>query len=494
MKLFISLLLLVLFALPAWGATWYVCNVGAGATDGSSEANCYNGLSDVVQGAGGVEPGDTLVIVGTINTSTTFTLTQTGLAGSRIRITGLLGSQPGVIDGGGVANQGLRVASQQYEYYDVDNITLRNFVRSCVAPTMATPATQGNWTLTDVRCENVTLTEFAGSGSEPAYQMDGHNMRLVRVSVDNAGDDGIRTGLTAGDIYIEDFRCERVDRKNSSGDCIQHRGNGNMTIVGGHYNHDTRNKQSILDTGSGSLVVRGTPSHPLTIDGSGISDEGIGVDKPGGSALIEGVHFKNLLNYGIFLNTTGAVVTVRSNVFSNAGQLARVYIKSNVTGNNHVITNNTDAGAPSGYFVQNLAAGITATVHNNVIDMSAGGKALAKLATNTLASDRNDFYNATAAAWRSTGTPTDHSTLASWQAATSQDANSITADPQFIGGPNPTTTDGFRLKPSSPLIGTGVVGTKYDYDNKRCGNPSNIGAFCSVYQDTRSSYSIRTDY
>lgn len=70
--------------------------------------------------------------------------------------------------------------------------------------------------------------------------------------------------------------------------------------------------------------------------------------------------------------------------------------------------------------------------------------------------------------------------------------NSLT--PQFIGGPTPTTAEGSRLKPTSPLIGAGVVGAKYDYDNKRCGNPSNIGAFCTTYQDTRSSYTTRTDY
>lgn len=66
---------------------------------------------------------------------------------------------------------------------------------------------------------------------------------------------------------------------------------------------------------------------------------------------------------------------------------------------------------------------------------------------------------------------------------------------KWIGGPNPATAEGFQPKPNSPLIGAGSpLGAKYDYNSFRFGNPPNIGAFGSTYQDTRSSYSIRTDY
>lgn len=67
--------------------------------------------------------------------------------------------------------------------------------------------------------------------------------------------------------------------------------------------------------------------------------------------------------------------------------------------------------------------------------------------------------------------------------------------PNFVGSRTSTEAASFALRPSSELIGAGSpVVRAYDFNNKRCGNPSNIGAFCTGYQDTRSSYSIRTDY
>ena len=65
----------------------------------------------------------------------------------------------------------------------------------------------------------------------------------------------------------------------------------------------------------------------------------------------------------------------------------------------------------------------------------------------------------------------------------------------WVGGDAPTTAEGFKLKPLSPLLGEGSpLGAKYDYESKRCGNPSTIGPFCSIAQDSRSSYIPRTTY
>ena len=51
-------------------------------------------------------------------------------------------------------------------------------------------------------------------------------------------------------------------------------------------------------------------------------------------------------------------------------------------------------------------------------------------------------------------------------------------DPQFIGGPTPSTADGFQLKPTSPLIGAGTyIGKIYDFTGRRVTAPANIGAF-----------------
>ena len=69
-------------------------------------------------------------------------------------------------------------------------------------------------------------------------------------------------------------------------------------------------------------------------------------------------------------------------------------------------------------------------------------------------------------------------------------AHSITADPQFLGGPNPTTARGFRLKSSSPLIGAGtcyLTGScvHRDFDGRRHLRPPNIGAFATGFGDQK---------
>lgn len=50
-------------------------------------------------------------------------------------------------------------------------------------------------------------------------------------------------------------------------------------------------------------------------------------------------------------------------------------------------------------------------------------------------------------------------------------------DPLFIGGPNPTTAEGFRPGYGSPLVGAGTpVGVKYDFSGYRFNVPPTIGA------------------
>lgn len=60
--------------------------------------------------------------------------------------------------------------------------------------------------------------------------------------------------------------------------------------------------------------------------------------------------------------------------------------------------------------------------------------------------------------------------------------NTTTHDPQYVGGANPNTAAGFRLKPTSPLIGAGTCAyttgcVPYDFEGKRARVPPDIGAF-----------------
>jgi len=55
-------------------------------------------------------------------------------------------------------------------------------------------------------------------------------------------------------------------------------------------------------------------------------------------------------------------------------------------------------------------------------------------------------------------------TFAGWKTESSQDANSLQVDPEFIGGISPTTVNGFKVKPTSSLCKAGTyVGDIQDY-------------------------------
>lgn len=73
-------------------------------------------------------------------------------------------------------------------------------------------------------------------------------------------------------------------------------------------------------------------------------------------------------------------------------------------------------------------------------------------------------------------------------------SNDVLVAPQFVGGANPTTPEGFQPFATSPLCGAGYPSpAKYDYTNKRLGNPPNIGAYGTCTAG-RTSYSTRSTY
>lgn len=93
----------------------------------------------------------------------------------------------------------------------------------------------------------------------------------------------------------------------------------------------------------------------------------------------------------------------------------------------------------------------------------------------------NAFYNTLGEhPWRFASTT--YATLAEWQTITVADsggANDVYANPDFLGGPNPTTPEGFRPDDDSPLCAAAyytppIAGTYYD--GQRFGQRPDIGA------------------
>lgn len=146
---------------------------------------------------------------------------------------------------------------------------------------------------------------------------------------------------------------------------------------------------------------------------------------------------------------------------------------------NYCIDFKNGATSKTGYVVANnvmVACGGTAGSNDNVaLNIDASG-----VGNNTFSN--NDIHNsgATPVFYKASGAVS----VAAFQSACSGDvcSGNIASDPLLLGGPNPTTTEGFRPTAASPLCGTGihVADAKYDYSHRRFSLPRDIGAYACV--------------
>ena len=156
-----------------------------------------------------------------------------------------------------------------------------------------------------------------------------------------------------------------------------------------------------------------------------------------------------------------------------------VYFNSiNLTGNT---LNQTDAMSMG----MRLGAGSVADIRNNIIvnNLGIGGAGYGSVGIYAVTSNAqftninyNDYYvNPTGAGVKYLGqiAATGSANLAAWQAATGQDANSVSVDPLFTSNTNLNLTGG------SPLIGAGVTiaGQTTDITGATRNNPPSIGAY-----------------
>jgi hypothetical protein len=195
---------------------------------------------------------------------------------------------------------------------------------------------------------------------------------------------------------------------------------------------------------------------------------------------------------GIYLRDDAAQIASPLKVYSNiiSGYLYGLLLDGSHSSYPEISNNTFSGGSQYGVWATsswNPAAG--AVLSNNVI--SSSGFSLYVDAT-VAAADWNAAFNN----YPGTGVfhyrGTDYATLAAYVTAASKDAGSIATNPRFLGGSSPTTAEGFRPLPSSPLLGAGSpLGAKYDYEGYRFGNPPNIGAFVN---NGPNSYSRRSNY
>lgn len=242
-------------------------------------------------------------------------------------------------------------------------------------------------------------------------------------------------------------------------------------VCGTELNPPTDNDVTIVTSAHGPVTIgRGDEVSYTNNDGGTDDGVGIGSDIGARNVTIEGVYTHHNQGRGAEFNMCPTGCSFRSSISAYNGTWG--FLANNmanatdvVSGYNLVAFGNgsepfriSNAGATA---VQLFNSTLIGTGSQNCVNVALGG-----------GEGGNHSRNCTAT----------HLTTG------------ITGDPQFLGGTNPTTAEGFKPFATSPLCGAGYpTSAKYDYANKRLGNPPNIGAYGTCTAG-RSSYSTRSTY
>ncbi|MBK8149137.1 MAG: hypothetical protein IPK58_13265 [Acidobacteria bacterium] len=266
---------------------------------------------------------------------------------------------------------------------------------------------------------------------------------------------------------------------NSIGGIVADEGADAIGIIAG-----IQNVTSTSTTGGGvfnALIARNKISGIASTSTTGFSAAGIAIagDPAGANTIVN-----NMIS-GISAPSTSPDITAGIFVAGVTGSNTKVYFNSvSMTGDRDAVASQM----PS--FGIALAGDVPVELRNNVFyttQTSSGGGVNAKsYAIGTLGttfanldSNYNAFFasGANAGFFRSgslaAGAGTDYATLALWQAAVADDANSLFVDPAFV---NPVTD--LHLQAVSPVIsqGTTVAGVTNDIDGQTRDATPDIGA------------------
>lgn len=196
----------------------------------------------------------------------------------------------------------------------------------------------------------------------------------------------------------------------------------------------------------GNIFLSGTSGNVTIqnclIDSVAISGRGIAVGATGGN---------NVIKYNIFHGSlmTGIQFTQPVEIYNNI--FDKVLLGILVGNNTSIIKNNLFYSVPSFIYTTSILTSFVGS---------------------------NNLYYDTSYSNRWTYNSINYISLAAWQTATGQDANSLTGWPKFVGQIDSTSaiTD-YHLQPTSKAIDAGVdVGLTTDYDGHPILNTPDIGA------------------
>lgn len=465
-------LLLLLLALPAWGGDFFVrrqnaCNgAPCGLADGSIPANAYDDFADVVWGAGGVQAGDTLYVLddgagfGPGDADTATSMIDQGVAGV-------------IVDGNGAPWGFVAKAvldgdfALERAYFcntaalclgsTVRNLELREYTRHGIyVRSDLSPTSTSNITINNVSCQDVI---GLAANFPTCYQIFGGGATLTNVSSLRTTDDGIHIEGDNALVTDWDIRFPAWQASTELGDCIQIALQiDNARVRRGVCDKSNySSKQAVAFTApdvsdDNAEVTDVTAIFPLTGNGTWQS-------KVLYSEVPNTIFERNITTGGyVGIWMAGAGQTARSNIVIRPENVGIQPI-STVSSGTHTVANNTVSGATRCLDL-NGGASVTSNVYNNSLNNCGTG--IQKGGSSTIAHGNNAGFNLTI------NVNGCCSPLA------------ITANPQFIGGSNPTTAEGFCPQAASPLVGAGTpTSAKYDFRHRRFNTPPSIGA-CEI--------------
>lgn len=453
--LLVSVLLLCSVWGQAWGATTYwVSNAGAGAADGTSQANAWAGWTSVNQTT--VSAGDTLCVDGQITLGATATWNKTGSVGSTITIKGnCTGATQGVLDATGVTCPALQIGNaSNTKYIILDHLTIQNCTASA-GQGIVMFRSAGGGDHNTVQYSTIQNGGYYGLLSQQqsatvTYSTIQHcyddclgftNLALNPVVSYNTIRD-FSTGTTTGDaIFTNDSALLSTVLVEGNTIYWDEAGSTKQGFVGG------------VDTGT--VIIRNNQFYS-TVDSSAnhaISVNGAGVAYVYGN-YCEG--YKACAAH--FTSTAGVGIDTAMYVYGNIANGSEYISQIAVTVGNpsFYIYNNTGISLGTrGIDLSGTAGTGVMSVYNNHIQADS----IALYVSNTVASyagDGNNFYPEGVGFVQNYECGTTYATLAAYKAGCAAvDQSSLSTLGGFVAGPVPTTASGFKLKVGSALRRTG---------------------------------------
>lgn len=171
----------------------------------------------------------------------------------------------------------------------------------------------------------------------------------------------------------------------------------------------------------------------------------------------------------------GPNTIVRNNIIRNEGSTYGIILTSNAQSGACLYNNTIISGENDGTSIY-LQAGTNTKVKNNLIVRSGTSNRFISVlaaAKTGFEADRNLYYQASGTSRWFWG-PTEYTSFATWKSGSSQDANGIADNPDFV-----TEFTNLHLQASSPCIGAGdaTLGVTDDFDDVERGAAVDIGAY-----------------